>query len=250
MSGNQGAKASPPEGRRGRPRNDEPRPDRLLEARDLPEQVDPITGLCCGESFRRRAARGLAEAAAHGNVVSFAVIDADDFSELNEVFGEERADRFLAAFAARVAELAPEHRLGRLAGDVFLLCLDGVEPEEAFVRMEALRSSFAERPLTTGRGRYYRKQPVTLSVGLAGFPAHGSSFKAVLGHALAALRRAKRLGKNRVGLPPAEAMGTKTSHYTKTQLGALRELAIEAGLREAELLREALEDLLLKYKSP
>jgi hypothetical protein len=43
-------------------------------------------------------------------------------------------------------------------------------------------------------------------------------------------------------------MAPKTSHYTLTQLERLSELAKEQGVGEAVLLREALDDLLIKYK--
>jgi len=43
-------------------------------------------------------------------------------------------------------------------------------------------------------------------------------------------------------------MAPKTSHYTLTQLKRLSELAKEQGIGEAVLLREALDDLLIKYK--
>jgi hypothetical protein len=43
-------------------------------------------------------------------------------------------------------------------------------------------------------------------------------------------------------------MAPKTAHYTLTQLERLGELAKEQGIGEAVLLREALDDLLIKYK--
>lgn len=39
-----------------------------------------------------------------------------------------------------------------------------------------------------------------------------------------------------------------TAHFTQTQLERLSELAQEQGVSEAVLLREALDDLLVKYK--
>jgi len=45
-----------------------------------------------------------------------------------------------------------------------------------------------------------------------------------------------------------ERMVPKTAHYTQTQLERLSELAEEQGVSEAVLLREALDDLLIKYK--
>jgi len=44
-----------------------------------------------------------------------------------------------------------------------------------------------------------------------------------------------------------ERMAPKTSHFTLTQLERLAELAKDQGIGEAVLLREALDDLLVKY---
>ena len=43
-------------------------------------------------------------------------------------------------------------------------------------------------------------------------------------------------------------MATKTTHYTLTQLERLSKLSKEENVGEAVLLREALDDLLIKYK--
>ena len=44
-------------------------------------------------------------------------------------------------------------------------------------------------------------------------------------------------------------MVTKTSHNTQSQLERLTILSKEMDINEAELLREAMDDLLLKYQS-
>ena len=61
------------------------------------------------------------------------------------------------------------------------------------------------------------------------------------------LYRAKKTGRNSIRLAYEEKMAPKTSHFTLTQLERLSNLAKEEGVGEAVLLREALDDLLLKY---
>jgi len=63
-----------------------------------------------------------------------------------------------------------------------------------------------------------------------------------------ALYKAKATGRNKIVLSYEEKMSPKTSHYTLTQLERLSELAKEQGVGEAVLLREALDNLLIKYK--
>jgi predicted DNA-binding protein len=63
-----------------------------------------------------------------------------------------------------------------------------------------------------------------------------------------ALYRAKSTGRNTIRLAYEEKMAPKTSHFTLTQLERLSNLAKKEGVGEAVLLREALDDLLIKYE--
>ena len=60
--------------------------------------------------------------------------------------------------------------------------------------------------------------------------------------------RAKVSGRNKIVLAYEERMAPKTSHFTLTQLERLTALAKEQDVGEAVLLREALDDLLVKYQ--
>jgi predicted signal transduction protein with EAL and GGDEF domain len=68
----------------------------------------------------------------------------------------------------------------------------------------------------------------------------------LLRKAAQALYRAKVTGRGKIRLAYDEKMVPKTSHYTQTQLERLTKLAGERQVGEAELLREALDDLLTK----
>lgn len=245
------AETRPRRGKRGRPRRTGPgaAPGPEAPLPPLPDSnPDGLTGLPDGRSIRELARYRVAEAARNGRPLTLGVIDADDFREVNEVFGVRRADLFLKGLVKRLKSGLKGFEIGRLAGDLFLVLLPDLEPERGFVELEAVRAAISEKPLTTGRGASYRKHALTVSIGVAGFPRDGVSFEDLLSHVLAAVRRAKRLGKDRVGLPPDDVMSTRTSHYPRSQLEALRGLSRELDCGEAALLREALEDLLLKYK--
>jgi hypothetical protein len=66
---------------------------------------------------------------------------------------------------------------------------------------------------------------------------------------LAAIYRAKVAGGGKACLAREEKMVTKTSHYDQGQLEGLARLAKRQGQGEAVLLREALDDLLMKYNA-
>jgi predicted DNA-binding protein len=61
--------------------------------------------------------------------------------------------------------------------------------------------------------------------------------------------RAKQAGRNRIALAKEEKLVTKTAHYTVDQLKQLEKLSNNTGVSEAALMREALDELLKKYKS-
>ena len=240
---------SPKSRKRGRPRKKSaaPTPPPITTK----NKVCELTKSLDAPSIRSHAQKLFQNAKNTGTPLTLAIIDGDDFAEINDIFGLERGDLFLKELALRISKHknVQSKRLGRLSGDIFLLILPDIEPEEAFLKLEQVRAAVADSPLSSGRGASFRKHQVTISIGLAGYPKDGTDLKTVLFRAMAAARRAKRLGKNRVGLPPDDNMVTKTSHYPKTQLEALRNLAQNVQEGEATLLREALEDLLLKYKA-
>lgn len=89
---------------------------------------------------------------------------------------------------------------------------------------------------------------ITLSAGIASYPVDGRSEAELLRKADQAMYRAKEMGGNQVRLAYEERMVPKTSHYTQTQLERLSRLSEKEGVGEAVLLREALDNLLLKYR--
>ena len=89
---------------------------------------------------------------------------------------------------------------------------------------------------------------LTISGGIAAFPIDAQDENELLRKADQALYKAKGSGRNKIVLAYEEKMSPKTSHYTLTQLERLSELAKEQGVGEAVLLREALDNLLIKYK--
>ena len=60
--------------------------------------------------------------------------------------------------------------------------------------------------------------------------------------------RAKREGKGRVLIYVEERMTMKSNYYTRAQLDRLSKLSAATSRTEASLLREALDDLLVKHR--
>lgn len=83
----------------------------------------------------------------------------------------------------------------RYGGEEFILILPEASQEVTQMRAEQLRDSARQLHMQ------YEDQtlePVTLSMGVAVFPEHGSTYDAILGAADTALYRAKGNGRDRV----------------------------------------------------
>jgi len=211
---------------------------------------DPLTGMPCGNSAIEKMSDDLALRAKRGEVVSLALADVDEFRDTNRLLGQQRADAVLKAVAKRLLRALPAGSSPiRLAGDSFAILLPGREPDEALIDMQAVRAAVGRSPVVAGRGAARREAYPTVSIGVAGAPRDGTTFQDVIWRAQAAVRRAKTLGRDRVASPPAEKMILKTNYYPLSQLERLKALAAGLGVNESTLLREALEDLILKHKT-
>ena len=169
--------------------------------------------------------------------------DLDGLRVINAVHGSQSGDQAVLAVLRTIREHAPEGLLAREM-DSYMVCLDGVALEDGFLVAERIRSAVAAMPPLTAGGS---PTPVRLSAGVAGIPAHASTARELARHAEEAVFRAKEDGGNCVRLAQPQPMVAKTSHFGPGQLGRLAELAEAEGVSEAELLREALHNLLIEY---
>jgi diguanylate cyclase (GGDEF)-like protein len=189
-------------------------------------------------------------AAAQGRPCALALLDVDGMSGLGEALGPARGDALLRAVAERLrGVLTDQAHLARWAGDLFGVALPGVDVEQAVGLLERARMAVSARPFKLGRGPEAREVAATVSVGLAAVPRDAPDLAGLLDAARAALWRAKGLGGDRLGLPARERMVLKTSYYPQRQLEQLKRAAARVGVSEAVLLREALDELLLRKKA-
>ena len=210
---------------------------------------DRLTGLKTRARFERELTEALEAAQAQPAGLSLAIVDIDLFGEINRAHGEALGDRLLH----EVAEMLPgalggAHAVYRFGGDAFAVVLAGVEKEQAFLELEAVRRLF-ETPRQMRLGAAVAPVHATVSVGLAAYPDDAEKSETLVNKACEALYRAKVSGRNKVCLSREEKMVTKTSHYTQGQLLGLRRLAERERIGEAVLLREALNTLLRKYNA-
>ncbi|MGH2450369.1 MAG: diguanylate cyclase [Candidatus Limnocylindria bacterium] len=194
------------------------------------------------EEFARRAAAALAKERT-GSVIQ---VDLDEFHQVNVQAGHDAGDRVVGAAIRVLARTAKDEGwlYGRVGGDEFALLAPGLALEPAFLRAERLRVELNEALAAA----VPKGMTCTVSVGVANLPRDAKNPDDLLRQGGHALYAAKEQGGNAVGLTPGEEMVMRSSYYRSGQLARLRALAERLKTKEAVLLREALDDLLLKYE--
>lgn len=129
--------------------------------------------------------------------LAFLLFDLDHFKKVNDTYGHGIGDLVLLAVGERIRALVRASDLPvRYGGDEFLVVMPGTDRAGATVFGERLRAEMAAlafpdvTPVANIR--------VTVSVGIALYPEHGSHASAVLNACDQALYRAKEEGRDRV----------------------------------------------------
>jgi diguanylate cyclase (GGDEF)-like protein len=211
-------------------------------------QTDVLTGLLTRQAFEERLRATLEQVKASGAVVSLVLLDCDNFMKVNGEFGHGGGDGVLQFIGATIQKyLKGDAFAARYGGDEFALVFPEIEREQAFLWLERVRTEIDENTTYEAGGKPFQTH-ITVTAGIAAYPIDGEEENYLLRKADGALYRAKMSGRNKVMLAYEERMVPKTAHFTQTQLERLAELAKELGVSDAVLLREALDDLLVKYR--
>ena len=186
-------------------------------------QYDALTGLANRTLFQDRLAQAIARAHRSERRIALLFLDLDRFKEINDSLGHEAGDRVLQEAAARLRQhLREGDSVARLGGDEFTVVLEDVESAEQVqgVAHKLLRA-FAEPMAFAGRDLF-----VTLSMGIALYPADGADADSLLKHADTAMYQAKSEGRDNFQFYAA-AMSA-AAHERLSLEGSLRQ-ALERG---------------------
>jgi diguanylate cyclase (GGDEF)-like protein len=171
---------------------------RAVEAHDhLSRQAltDPLTGLPNRRAWEAAVLERIAAAPAAA-LLCLAILDIDHFKQVNDRHGHAVGDEVLrAAGRAMLDNLRQGDFVARLGGDEFGLLLAAPDAEQAAAVVERVRAALPARLA------HHALPPATASAGYRVSPAERSSLStsaaALLAAADAALREAKRTGRNR-----------------------------------------------------
>jgi diguanylate cyclase (GGDEF)-like protein/putative nucleotidyltransferase with HDIG domain len=148
---------------------------------------DSLTGLL-GHRVFHEALEAAVEA---GTPFSVVLVDIDDFKQVNDLHGHQTGDHALrlVSDALRQGTRAGDG-VFRIGGEEFCALLPGLGAEDALVVAETARRRVAAIAALL-------PDPITISAGVASFPAHAQTRDELLARADGALYASKRGGKNR-----------------------------------------------------
>jgi len=184
---------------------------------------DELTGLPNRALLNDRLAQALGQAHRTGRPLALLFLDLDGFKYINDSLGHEVGDRLLRTVAGRLQAIVRSgDTVARLGGDEFVVMLVDLEQagDAAAVAHQIVQA--LSRPLRADD----RTLHVTVSLGVATYPADGDSAELLLKHADAAMYRAKAHGRNGVQCYTRD-MGLQAHQRVELQ-SALR-LAVEHG---------------------
>jgi len=174
----------------------------------LLSETDELTRIFNRRGFAIIADRLFGQAVRYSRPISLLLIDCDNLKPVNDTLGHKAGDALLVALVKGMQEqLRQTDILARQGGDEFLLLLPETPAGGAHDAAEKLRAAVEAVALALD-GKFVR---TTVSIGVASYPADGSTLDLLRAHADRNMYQAKLAGRNRVypqaATVPAAAAG-------------------------------------------
>jgi diguanylate cyclase (GGDEF)-like protein len=147
---------------------------------------DPLTGVGNYRTLYERLHYEILRHSRHNRRFALALLDLNDFKQVNETHGHLEGDRLLREVGRVLSEtVRVQDTVARQGGDEFSVLAPESGPVDALALSRRLQRSL--RQVRVGDGM----SSLTTSIGYAVFPDHGTTPDALLAHADSALWRSK-----------------------------------------------------------
>jgi diguanylate cyclase (GGDEF)-like protein len=176
---------------------------KLREALRTQSVRDALTGLYNRRYLEEVLDREVRRASRAAQSLGVLMIDLDHFKSFNDTYGHDAGDAVLREIAVSLTKgIRAEDFVCRFGGEEFVVILPTADLAASRTRAERLRSRTKEFTIL-----YQGKSMgmITISVGVAAFPEHGTSPKELMAAADEALYEAKRGGRDQVVVAAAKA---------------------------------------------
>lgn len=152
---------------------------------------DQLTGLMLKEDITNYAKRCINE---FKEKMAMAIIDIDDFKQINDNFGHAKGDEVLKRCAAIISEqVEGVGKAGRIGGDEFYIVIDKYEDKDSLrSALRGIKNMIAATYSEEADGFH-----LTTSIGVSAYPEDTDNFEDLYLLADYMLYRAKSKGKNR-----------------------------------------------------
>ncbi|MBT4077723.1 MAG: GGDEF domain-containing protein [Gammaproteobacteria bacterium] len=172
--------------------------DRKLLEKELIYQVshDSLTGLNSRAMLEERVIEELNRAVRYKHELSVFFLDIDHFKSINDQYGHHVGDIVLGSLARIMKrEVRKSDIVARFGGEEFVVLLPETSLDKARELAERLCTSVE---LETIKFEDEGEGNLTVSIGVATFPAHGLTWPKLLDIADASMYKAKKGGRNQV----------------------------------------------------
>ncbi|TCM49334.1 diguanylate cyclase [Kribbella sp. VKM Ac-2568] len=180
----------------------------LLGQLESEAQTDPKTNLGRVDWWRRRTEEMLRRSRTQREPMAVLLIDIDHFKQVNDRHGHLVGDEALRAVATILrSAIRTKDVIGRFGGEEFVISLPDTDLDDATVTADRLRSAVAASPLAAMCAGALDEPDLdpdtfglTVSIGVAVYPADGTTVDNLLLRADRAMYAAKAAGRDRVRL--------------------------------------------------
>ena len=185
--------------------------------------ADHLTGVSNRLHFLQRFESEIRRTENYDQSLAMFMFDIDEFKSINDTYGHASGDQVIKKLADIVRHNTRSSDLvGRYGGDEFMVLMTSSTLEQARIYAENLREKIAASELTIpGHSAPVR---LTISGGLAVYPANGISTTELLNAADSALYEAKRHGRNRIVL--SQSVGLDGSMILNHGTGSTEPVAV------------------------